>query len=189
MRLVQSVKGVFAATSLVFMILGLCLLLWPDLSALTICVLLGVICMVHGIVRLVGYFANDLYRLAFQFDLAVGILSILIGCVLVFHPRHILALLPVVLGLFILADSALRIQTALDARRFGMSKWWAILLVAIGGVVLGTVLLFSPFEGTRALVRLMGLTLLIDGGECLLTCLYTVKPPRNGPRWEDETLL
>ena len=179
MNLIRYLKGAFLILSVGFMAGGACLLIHPDISAVTICMALGVLSILYGAVRLAGYFSNDLYRLAFQFDLAVGILSILIGLILLLHPDRVLVYLPIVTGVFILVDSVLRLQTAMDAKHFGMGKWWGILLVSLGGAALGTLLLLRPFESGLTLVRLLGLTLLLDGGENLLTGLFTVKVPRR----------
>lgn len=182
MLYVRWVRAAFVVISALFAALGLFLLIWPELAAEAICVLLGVAAVACGIIKLMGYFSNDLYRLAFQFDLAAGILTILMGLLLLLHPRDVLALLPVVVGLFILVDSALRLQTAIDAKHFGMSKWWLILAAAAVGIALGAALLLRPFSGVRALVRLMGVSLILDGGENLLVGLYTIKVPRrSGP--------
>lgn len=179
MDLIRYLKGVFITLSAVFMAGGLYLLLRPDVAATTICMTLGVLSILYGGVRLAGYFSNDLYRLAFQFDLAVGLLCILIGLILLLHPDRVLVYLPIVTGVFILVDSVLRLQTAADARRFGMSKWWVILISSLGGAVLGMFLLLRPFESGLTLVRLLGLTLLLDGGENLFIGLYTIKVPRR----------
>lgn len=179
MRFVKSAKVGFNLLSVALIIGGACLLIWPDVSATAICVVLGVLSLLYGVVRLLGYFSDDLYRLAFQFDLAVGILTIILGGVLILHPRDVLGNLPIVIGLILLVDSVLRLQTSIDARHFGMEKWWAILLVSIVGMAVGTSLLLRPFESSRALVRLMGAALMLHGGENLLVCLYTVKVPRR----------
>ena len=179
---VRAVRAAFAAVSLFFCGLGLVLLIWPDTAAAAVCTLLGAAAVVCGVVKLMGYFSNDLYRLAFQFDLAAGILTVIVGGLLLLRPWDVLALLPVVVGLYILADSVLRLQTSIDARHFGMKKWWAMLLLSVCGALLGTLLLLRPFQSARALVRLMGLTLAVDGVENLLAGLYTIKVPRrSGP--------
>ena len=82
MRFVKTVKTVFTAVSVVLIAAGAALLVWPDASASLICGAMGVVAILAGAVRLAGYFSNDLYRLAFQFDLAVGVLSILLGGIL-----------------------------------------------------------------------------------------------------------
>ena len=170
MRWIRSIKVSFIAVSAVLIALGLWLLICPGVSSAAICVALGAVSVLYGTIKLLGYFSNDLYRLAFQFDLAVGILSILLG---------MLSFLPTVIGVFILVDSILRFQTSIDARHFGMDKWWAILLISCVGAALGVLLLFRPFESALAMIRLIGLTLMIDGTENLMTCLYTVKVPRR----------
>lgn len=179
MNLIRWIKAAFGVASAAMIAGGVCLMLRPDVSASAICMALGILSVVYGIIRLAGYFCNDLYRLAFQFDMAVGILSILIGGVLLFRSDRVLTYLPIVTGIFLLVDSVLRLQTSIDAKHFGMEKWWAILLVAIAGMAVGTSLLLRPFESSRALARLMGAALMLHGGENLLVCLYTVKVPRR----------
>ena len=179
MRWIRSIKVSFIAVSAVLIALGLWLLICPGVSSAAICVALGAVSVLYGTIKLLGYFSNDLYRLAFQFDLAVGILSIILGMLLILRPDAVLSFLPTVIGVFILVDSILRFQTSIDARHFGMDKWWAILLISCVGAALGVLLLFRPFESALAMIRLMGLTLMIDGTENLMTCLYTVKVPRR----------
>lgn len=182
---VRFVRVIFAGVSGVFCALGLVLLFRPDTAA-GLCVLLGGAVIACGVVKLMGYFSDDLYRLAFQFDLAAGLLTIIVGLFLLLRPWDVLAMLPILFGVFILADSALRLQTSLDARHFGMKKWWVILLFSLFGAVLGTVLLLRPFQSARALIRLTGLTLAADGAENLLAGLYTIKVPRrSGPGERD----
>lgn len=179
MRFVKTVKTVFTAVSVVLIAAGAALMVWPDASASLICGAMGVVAILAGAVRLAGYFSNDLYRLAFQFDLAVGVLSILLGGILLLRTEDVLLLLPAIAGLFILVDSVLRLQTAIDAKHFGMGKWWAILLLSLAGTALGLLLLIRPFRSGLLLVRLLGLTLAADGAENLLACRYTVKVPRR----------
>ena len=99
------VKRGFAAASAAFMGVGAYLLVHPGLLP-AVCTLLGVVFVSYGAVKLMGYFSDDLYRLAFQFDLGVGILTILVGCVLLLRPRDRLALLPMVIGAFVLVDES-----------------------------------------------------------------------------------
>lgn len=179
MRLIQYLKGAFVAVSAAFVLVGATLLIWPDQSLTRLCALLGIICVLCGCIRLAGYFSNDLYRLAFQFDLAMGTLTILAGLLLLFRAEDMLVLLPVLSGALILVDSCLRLQTAIDAKHFGMRKWWIILAAAAGGALLGAVLLHQPLRSGRVLLRLMGATLILNGGENLLAGLYTIKVPRR----------
>lgn len=179
MSLIKTLKVVSALASVGIIVMGACLLIWPGASAEAICVSMGIWAIVYGAVRMAGYFCNELYRLAFQFDLAVGLLSILGGAVLLLRAGRVMTYLPIFIGVFLLVDSVLRFQTAMDAKAFGMGKWWVILLAAILGAAVGLWLLVRPGESAAGLVRLLGLALIVDGGESLLAGLYTVKTPRR----------
>ena len=72
--------------------LGLLLALRPGLSLFLIGRVVGATMVVFGIVKLVGYFAKDLYRLAFQFDLAFGILLIIVAVLIALAASGVCAL-------------------------------------------------------------------------------------------------
>ena len=67
MRFVKQVKAAYIALSIAFVCMGLCLLIWPGISAVTICYVLGTASVLYGVIKLFGYFSEDLYQLAFQF--------------------------------------------------------------------------------------------------------------------------
>ena len=175
MDLIKKAKHAYITISVIMLVLGLVLLIWPKMSLSVLCYLIGGMLIIGGVVKLVGYFSKDLYRLAFQFDLAFGILSILLGVVFIIHPEHIISILPIVRGIFILVEGVLRIQTAMDAKTFGLSTWWMMILLAIATSVCGLLLIFKPFESAIAMMMLLGVTLLIDGVQNLWVAIYTVK--------------
>lgn len=76
---------------------GLLLIIVPDFSAQLVGILCGVLLVAFGIVRLVGYFSKDLYRLAFQYDLTSGILLILLGIIMLCNPSSLMTVVCVVL--------------------------------------------------------------------------------------------
>lgn len=172
-------KRAYIILSAIQLILGGYLIARPMQSFSIACYAIGTVLVVYGIIKLIGYFTKDMYQLAFQFDFAMGILSAVVGCLLLFHWEHILKVFPTFVGILILIDGVFKIQTALDARRFGLSKWWLILIWAIAAGVAGFVLLARPVEATELIMQLVGLNLMIDGGLNLWVVLYTVKEHKN----------
>ena len=85
----------------------------------------------------------------------------------------------VVLGVAVLADGLLKIQIALDSKRFGIRKWWLILAVAFIACVCGMLLLLRPSESIRVIIVLMGISLLAEGILNLSTVITAVKIVRN----------
>ena len=77
----------------------------PEFSSEVIGIFCGIILILFGIVRLIGFFSKDLYRLAFQYDLAFGILMVTLGIIILVHPGSLMNFLCIVLGIsFLLTD-------------------------------------------------------------------------------------
>ncbi len=155
--------------------LGVLLIAVPEFSASLLGVLCGILFIVFGGVKLVGYFSRDLYRLAFQYDLTFGILLLALGVIMLVRPGSLMTFLCIALGLFILSDGIFKIQIALEAKTFGIREWWLILVFAILAGIFGLVLLFRPGEGSRLLVVLLGITLLSEGILNFSTVITAVK--------------
>lgn len=176
----KQIKGTYLLLTGLWLLSGLVLLVWPRFSSSLICTVLGVLCAVYGVIKLFGYFSRDPYKLAFQFDLALGILCLIFGAVLLFFPEALLSLLPVLIGLFSLVSGVFKLQTAFEAKRFGMRKWWGMLLLSLVTIAAGAVLLVQPFQSALLAIRFIGLAVLVTGFQDLATTAYTVNTRSNG---------
>ena len=130
-------------------------------------VLTGVIVMLYGLIRLFGYFSGDLYRLAFQHDLAIGVMLVLLGAAQLFRP----GLVGESAGIIVLVDGLFKLQTSLDARRFGLETWAVLLGLALLSCLTGAAALFGGLTGLRG----VGIALIADGLMSLTTVLISVK--------------
>ncbi len=193
MMRVQTAKSGYIVSSIVFCVAGIFLMVHPELSAKAVCYLVGGLLTVCGIMKLIGYWSRDLYRLAFQFDLAFGLLSLVLGLVMILHPASVIRLVYFTTGIMALTDGLLKLQTALDSRRFGIPKWWLIIVTALLTNLFGLLLILRPFAGGMWLLRLMGLTILLEGILNLCVGICTVKTikkemPRGLPQIEGQDL-
>ena len=175
----KTAKIGYIVLSAVLCVLGLVLILFPEFSSSMLGVACGIVLILFGIVKLVGYFSRDLYRLAFQYDLACGCLLILLGAVMLLRPDSLLNFICVALGIYILTDGLFKIQIAVDARRFGLRRWWLILTEAILAAILGLVLIFRLTDSARVLTVLLGITMLAEGILNLSTVITAVKIVKN----------
>lgn len=190
MKLMKEAKAAYIAVSAVIIVLGFVFVLFPQISALAICYIVGAGVTVFGIVKLIGYFSKDPFRLAFQFDFALGIFAIIAGVLMLIHPVNIVKSVPIIIGVFIIMDGAFKLQTAFDAKAFGMSAWWSILCLAILTCLGGLALVINPFESAAALIILLGITLIIDGIQNLCVTAYTVKIIENKDRsYSDDYII
>ncbi len=159
--------------------LGILLIAKPELSVSVIGTICGILLIVFGAVKLVGYFSRDLYRLAFQYDFAFGILLIMLGILILRAPEGLMNFICIAIGLFILTDGLFKIQIAMDAKKFGIKEWWLILLLALITAALGVLLIVRPDAGSSALTIILGVTLLSEGILNLGTVITAVKITRN----------
>ena len=165
----------YIVLSLLICTLGVWLMAVPGFSVKLVCWIGGGLMIAFGCIRIVGYFSKDLYRLAFQFDLAFGILMIVLGLILILRTDAMVHILCVLLGLSALADALLKIQIAIDSRQFGISKWWLIMVTAVFTGVVAALLLLRPRAGAEVIMTLIGLSFLGEGILNLTTVLCAVQ--------------
>ena len=172
---IQAAKLGYILLSVALCVLGGVLIAVPDFSAALLCRLVGVTMLLFGAVKIIGYCSKDLYRLAFQYDLAFGILLIALGGILLFRPDTMVQIICIIMGVCVLADALLKIQISIDSKAFGLEKWWLILVTAILTGVAGFLLVLRPMESARAVMILLGVTLITEGLLNLTTILTAVK--------------
>lgn len=156
-------KAGYIVMSLVFCGAGTLFIAKPDLSAVVISRALGAAMIVFGLIKLVGYFSKDLFRLAFQYDLGFGLLLIALGILALAKPAGALDFIFTALGVAILTDGLFKLQIAVDSKRFGISTWWLTLVLAVITGVVGLALVFRPWDSARLLTILLGAALLAEG--------------------------
>lgn len=174
-KIMKAAKIGYIVMSLVFCVCGIMLLCMPKTMAPIIAGMFSVLLILFGVVKLIGYFSKDLFRLAFQYDLACGLFLIVLGVVTILRTDHFMAFISVVLGIYVLADGFLKIQIAIDAKVFGIRQWWMILAAAIMAGVAGSFMILRPMEGVEFLAVMFGFCLLAEGALSLTTVLAAVK--------------
>lgn len=164
----------YIVMSVMFCIAGALFIALPDISITMIGVSMGIAMIVFGIVKLVGYFSRDLFRLAFQFDLELGILLLVLGLIVLIRPDDLMSFICIALGISILTDGLFKVQIALDSKRFGIKSWWVILALAVVAGTIGVFLIFRSAKSAQFLTVLLGVSILAEGILNLYTVISTV---------------
>lgn len=179
MQLLKRVKWVYVILSIFLMGLGVCLFLWPDIPAVAMCCAIGGGAVAFGIVKIVLYFLREIETVGEQFDFAIGAMCVIAGAVLLIHPAAILAMIPQVLGVYMLVDCVFKLQIGLDAKRLGSGGWWLSLVVTLVCIVWGLMLIFQPFGMEKHLMTLIAGGLIADGVQNLLGVVYMAATVRR----------
>lgn len=168
-------KWGYIVLSALFCVIGVLFIAFPRLSVIVVSRALGIVMVVFGGIKIVGYFSKDLYRLAFQYDLEFGVLLAVLGLIVLAKPSDVLNFIFIALGIAILTDGLFKIRISLDAKKFGIESWWAILALAILTGAVGAVLMFLPKESQTVLAVWLGISLLAEGILNLWVAVSTVK--------------
>ena len=83
LKQLKIVKNIYIIMSLLFCVLGIFLMARPQSSVKMLCVLMGIMLILYGAIKISGYFTRDAFCLAFQFDLAFGILLMAVGVIMI----------------------------------------------------------------------------------------------------------
>ena len=164
----------YIVMSVMFCIAGALFIALPDISITMIGISMGIAMIVFGIVKLVGYFSRDLFRLAFQFDLELGILLLVLGLIVLIRPDDLMTFICIALGISILTDGLFKVQIALDSKRFGIKSWWVIIALAVVTGTIGVFLIFRSAKSAQFLTVLLGVSILAEGILNLYTVISTV---------------
>lgn len=174
-KTVRIAKIGYILISAVFCAVGIFLLFYRKVPAVTLTNACGGLLLVCGAVKLMGYFSKDMYQLAFQFDFAMGLFVAVIGLLMLIKeggsPRHFEQLF----GILVLADGLLKLQTAVDAKRFGIKPWWLIGGLALLASVLGVLLIFYPAVREESMAIAAGGAFVLDGALNLSVAVCAVK--------------
>lgn len=153
----------YVIISVVFYIAGLLNMVWHRATPLMYCIVSGITLIAYGIIKIIGYLSDDLYCLAFQYDLGCGLFLIVAGILILGCNLRIWQYLPTGLGFLILLDSLLKIQMSKDARAFGLGSWKVILVLSVIAGVFGVLIVVRPFQNVDTVHIVTGCGLLMEG--------------------------
>ena len=179
---VKSAKIMHLCSSVIFLIAGLLVVLVPDFEDYQSfgMIVVGVASIVIGATGVYGYFSNDMYRLAFQSDFALGIFNVIFGILLIINPTRLSILLPTAISILTLLDGGNKAQVAIEGQRFGISKWYLVVASAVLEIAAGVVLMILTYHGLADASRiLMGIAMGVVGVTNFWTTMYTVRIREN----------
>lgn len=136
---------------------------------------IGILLISFGIIKIIGYLAKDLYCLAFQHDLAIGILLIALGMVLFIKTNLIYQIIFLFWGILTMADAMLKIQTSIDSKIFGIKFWYLLLIISIITGFISFLLIYTSYVNLKLVIPLLGLSMLLEGILNLVTVFTVIK--------------
>ncbi len=163
MDMVENFKKMFRMSlisSVFFIVVGLFLILKPEVTLATISYVIGGIIIVIGVTFLIKYFSNKEYGM-FSGDLIFGVMSVIFGFILILNPTALAKIIPFILGIWIVISSITKIQYSLQLKTYNNKAWVSTMMIAAITFLWGLLLLFDPFEGAMVITQVIGMFILI----------------------------
>lgn len=161
--LLKKVKANTILSSLLCAALGLVLVIWPDISMQIVCIAIGAVLILCGVIRLFGFFLNHDGSVYTQGNLVMGIVLVVVGIWIVATPGKVLVIIPIIVGILIVIHGVNNIQQTITLCKGKYSMWWLALIMAILTIGLGALLIIRPFAALDTVVMLIGFFLIYDG--------------------------
>lgn len=160
MKVMTIIAGILMA------VVGIFCLFTPGLSFLNVSWLIGLMLVVSGVSLVVDYIVLRKTRLVGALDLLMGMLSGVLGVVLLVNqPLQVVTEMVAVylLGVWMLVSGVIRIVEAVAARRMPGSAWGWTLVLGCLMVALGIYSFFHPVAAMFAIGWLIGFYILLAG--------------------------
>lgn len=176
-NIVKSAKITNVISACIMVLSGAVLVIFPEMEELILPqrIALSVLFALIGGAKLLGYFSNDLYRLAFQFDFAIGIFCWIMTLLIILAPARVVPMIPTLLAVYVVLDALLKIQISTDARGFGMSCWVGMIVSSVFLFLVSILTVASIYWQWLPETRAVGIALAIDGLENGWITAYTVR--------------
>ena len=145
--------------SLATMILGIFLIAWPDVVIQVIAYVVGTFFIIKGAYQVVNYFVVKGQNDFFNNGLLSGIISVLVGLALLLMGEEIANVFRIVIGIWVIYESLVRINTSIKLHAAGIKAWQYVLILALMMLVVGVFVTF--YSG--AVVTLIGWLMILAG--------------------------
>lgn len=129
--------------SLAILILGILFIAWPDMMVKIISYIVGIFFIVKGAYQIINYFVEKGQNDFFNNGLLMGVISALIGVAALIMGEDIANIFRIVVGIFIIYESLVRINTAIKLSAAGIGIWKYILLLSTIILILGIFVTFN----------------------------------------------
>jgi len=156
-------------SAILLAMLGAVMIVYPAMIMDFICYAIAAVLIVLGIVKLVTYASKDIKTAIYGHDLALGIMLIVCGVMFIIKSEVIQNLVPMIMGLIIVANGIIKLQHAINLMRFKSSSSTFVLIISLMCIAVGGVLLFVPSEVNRLITIIIGIGFLTSGVTDIVT--------------------
>ncbi len=159
MKLLNQVKKYSIGAIIVSLIAGILFLVFPDKCITYTSLAVGIGFIVMGIAGIVSYLLDK----SSKFTLVLGCITLIVGIVVCIKYQAIITIIVAIFGIFILATGIFNAVTSIRVIASSLVSGWLTLVLSIITCVFGVVAITKSTQLTEAIVRFIGIALIVYG--------------------------
>ena len=145
-------------------VLGLVLVIWPSFTTKYIVTILGSVLLTVGIIMVIVRYTS---RAGDNFPV-VGVISAIVGILLIAMPQTFAAVLIVIMGVLLVLGSASQIYMLVRAKKSGFKTTFMHYIVPCLLLITGVVIAFSPQSSLNVIIIAFGVASIVYGASDLI---------------------
>lgn len=163
--------------SILIIILGLILFINPSIAIKTVSWLIGLVFLLVGSLSIYSYMKKDRINL-FTFNLIYGVISIVVGLLVILNPFAIANILTISLGIWLIISGGLKVNYGVRLKNIKEQSWALTLFVGVISMLFGLMVILNPFS-KLVIVEVIGLFLIVYGIIDLTDIILLKKRAKN----------
>ena len=142
-------------TSIIFILIGILLLFYTKIALETIAYVIAAILILNGVFNVIDDYKQ--FKIFYFFDgFTSGLLSIILGIIMIANPNYITLLIPISVGLWFIISSTFKLRMALALKDANSGNWITTYILALLTIIVGLCLIFNPEIGALSLTKVIG---------------------------------
>ena len=143
-------------SSIILMIIGVLLILQSEITIITISYIIGTLLIAMGAIAIIKFIKNINNVAREELDIFYGVVTIILGVIVVYNPEAIASIIPIIIGIGIIISSATKLQYALELRESLNNQWKTTVVISIISAICGVILICNPFKGAVVIMQIIG---------------------------------
>lgn len=162
----KSASVLWIISSILLVIFGVFFIFNPELAVSTLVFWIGLSIIFSGVMSIKEY-----QYIKFKWMLFDGIISILFGVLLLF--LHIFtpltSIIAIIFGIWVICKGLNKIVQSIKIKKYGINKWYKILLIGILEVVFVLIAFIKPIIAMFTVALSIGMHLIVSGASSIVT--------------------
>ena len=160
-------------------ILGILLVFESELTIVSISYVIGAILVAIGTIAILN-FVNDMKKnVKNELNIVYGIGMVVLGIIVISNPKGVASIIPFILGVLIIINSAAKLQYSLELKKDNNKLWNSTMIMALITLLCGLLLVFNPFSGAEFITKVVGVLLFIYAITDIVSSLRIRKTVKN----------